>query len=165
MFKQGNYVREITDTGDGEVMIVTNVHDDEVTMTVQQGNNDYLDVRTDEYELVCDEPTTHEDNMPLVPNTPERSEVEIHDDIAKMFIQVANYMRQFTDDKITLQIVAETFSPTDELEVEFKAACRYEDNVVSDNLYRSAQVAVHRHTENKTLHTLKIPFQKKSEAA
>ena len=107
----------------------------------------------------------HEDNVPQVPNVPDRTYAEIHDDIAKMFIQVAQHMRQYTDDKITLTITAESFNTSDDMEVEFKASCRYEDSVVSDNLYRSAELSARRHSENKELNTLKIPYQRRDEAA
>lgn len=165
-FATDDLVRLITEGGDGIVVRVIVCGQDNMRVEFEDGTQ-VGSVNQDLYELViaAEDTTMHEDNMPQVPNVPDRTYAEIHDDIAKMFIQVAQHMRQYTDDKITLTITAESFNTSDDMEVEFKASCRYEDSVVSDNLYRSAELSVRRHSENKELNTLKIPYQRRDEAA
>lgn len=167
-FAPDDLVRLVTKDGTGVIVRVV-VCDDEygdMHIEYEDGTQAGL-VSVDEYELVksAENSTVHKGNKPLTSNEPHRTHADIHDDVSKMFVQVIQYIRGYTDDKITLSIEATVYNEHDDMEVGFCVACNYDDTITTDNLFRSAEIAASRHRQNKELKRLKIPFHKKDEAA
>ena len=92
-------------------------------------------------------------------NIPARTKEAIHDDIAKMFIQVAQYVTTNADESTEIRIRAD-YSSGDSMDIAFEVRVRYGDWVNSSDLFKSAEVAVKRHTEDKGLKALSIPVFK-----
>tara|TARA_R110000824_G_scaffold66018_4_gene171583 strand:+ start:114 stop:590 length:477 start_codon:yes stop_codon:yes gene_type:complete len=158
MFEVGNLVRLITEEGDSEIMRVLEDHDDGVTHCAIGNDDNEAWYDTTDLELVTNTQSIQE-SKPMESNTPERTQEEIHEDIAKMFIQCAQYMESCLDgDNITLRIEGETNRDT--MDISFIARVRYNDEVVSNNLFKSAQVAIARHTENDGLKPLQLSMHK-----
>jgi hypothetical protein len=165
LYKEGDIIRRITEDGDGEIVRVLEDQcayetDDEVQgLHVAVGNDDSDTwVDADDYELVTNNQPIQE-CKPMEPNVPERTNEDIHEDIAKMFVQCAQYMQSCLDgDNITLKIEGDTNG--DKMDVSFTARVRYGEDVISGNLFRSAEVAVERFTQDKGLKPLQIAMNK-----
>ena len=114
---------------------------------------------TNDLELVAESLQEHEDSDPMNLNAPARTQEAIHDDIAKMFIQVAQYVTTNADESTEIRIRAD-YSSGDSMDIAFEVRVRYGDWVNSSDLFKSAEVAVKRHTEDKGLKALSIPMFK-----
>ena len=97
-------------------------------------------------------------------NTPVATQEEVHSEVCKMFATLANYAdAHLNGKKVTLKIEAEYFSG-DDIDVSFIVRTGYDDEIVTDNMYRSMQVAIARHKENETLKPKSIPLFRKAVA-
>ena len=110
-------------------------------------------------QLVSEALEEHEDSDPMKPNTPTRTKEDIHDDIAKMFTQVAQYVTANVDESMEIRIRSE-YSSGESMDIAFEVRVRFGDWVNSSDLFKSAEVAVKRHTEDKGLKPLSIPMFK-----
>jgi hypothetical protein len=132
------------------------------TVHVAIGNDDSDDwFCADELTLVTDNQPIVE-TKPMGENVPTLTYEQINEEICKMFVQVANYMNATLDGaRISLSIEANDFSSdSPNIDVAFKAKVRYDDHVVSNDLNKSAKIAVQRHQEDEGLKPLSIPTYK-----
>jgi dynactin complex subunit len=157
MFKQGNLVRRITEDGSGEIVSVVCVEDNGVMQikSVHQSEDRIDMVDETDYELVTDN-IAELDKVKTESHKLSRTQEELHEDICKLFAQVIQFMEPELDgDRIALSINAEYYTGN-AVEVGFKVCIRYGEDVVTDNLFTSAQVAVNRYTQNKGLKPKRI---------
>jgi hypothetical protein len=168
MFKENDLVRLITESGGGEVMRVTDDSDTDDGTTCceiasEDKGNDILWHDTGDLELVTDELfTSDKECKPMETNTPTRTHEDIHEDISKMFIQLAQFAEERLDGQsIEIKIETEHYSGND-LDINFSARVGYGAWVTSTNLFKSAEIALTRHTEDKGLKPLSIPMYKEA---
>lgn len=91
-------------------------------------------------------------------NVPGRTQQDIHDDISKMFVQVIQWLRaNGCEEKIELHIQGDNYKDSS-LDISFKVELGYERSITSQNLFRSAKVALERLDENKILQPVTIPM-------
>lgn len=164
MFKENDLIRRITEDGSGEIVRVLEADypNEYGSIHIAVGNDDddtWVD--PEDYELVTDDQTVHEDNEPQVANIPTKTQEEIHEDISKMFVQATQFLEANLDDeRIELEIIGETNSKG--ISIAFKARVHYEPWVISSNLFRSAEVALARFKEDQGLKPLAIPMFKEA---
>ena len=166
MFKIGNIVRHNSDLdnllkvigtisgGSGKIreMITVEYEDG----TAESFPCEELELVTEAIDILADE------HKPQEANVSNRTYKEIHEDITKMYAQVTQWLRSNGHDKkIDLSIECEHYSKdSDELDVSFNCSLEYGATIRSDNLFRSADVALRRTKENELLKPLSIPFFK-----
>ena len=162
MFQAGNLVRLITEDGDGEVMRVLVNSEPDGTTYCSTGNDDgatYAD--THDLELVTDDQMTFGETQPPVPNVPTRTEEEIHEDIRKMFVQIAQWLQaQGIEEQINLSIDSDCCAGATGLDIKFAIRIGYNENVVTRNLFKSAQFAMERAIQDKAYAPISIPMYK-----
>ena len=96
----------------------------------------------------------------MVVNTPDSDDYTVQMDIAKLIVNVIDYLRkQGVDESVSVKVSAMNYSG-DESDIEFSVGIRYEDAVVSHDLMKSARVALERHNETKSLKPLRIGHYK-----
>ena len=124
MFNEGDLIRKITEDGDGDIIRVLETPDyDSESVYCATGNDDgdtYID--PGDYELVtsAQDVSAHLAEA-MEPNVPKRTMEEVHEDISKMFVQVAQYMGSKLDgDSILIKIEAE-YGSGDNFNVSFGA--------------------------------------------
>jgi Asp-tRNA(Asn)/Glu-tRNA(Gln) amidotransferase A subunit family amidase len=157
MFETGNLVRLITEDGSGEVMRVVEAEESLTYVEKDDGSNPTWHDNCD-IELVTDNQEIHEELKPMKDNVPGRTQQDIHDDISKMFVQVIQWLRaNGCEDKIELHIQGDNYKDSS-LDISFKVELGYERSITSQNLFRSAKVALERLDENKILQPVTIPM-------
>lgn len=101
---------------------------------------------------------------PIVPNTPDRTIEDIHDDIQKMFVQIVQYYeKQEVDKKLDLSINAEYYPGSNDITVKYTASIGYGKNIESRSLFKSVQIACERFREDEAIKPKEIPFYKHAE--
>lgn len=153
----GEYDRDYYD-----VMTVTNYEDGFYTLRSEKQGVDCT-FNDEELKLVrTADDIIREDMKQLEATKSTRTVDEVHQDISDMIAQVANYMIDNLDgESCRLSIEAE-FSTGTNVDVEFKARVRYGDDVVSDDLYKSARIALERHSQNETLKPRRITLYREA---
>lgn len=159
MFKKGQLVRLRSEDGNTPVMEV--LHDSlpitgTTEVTTEAGVTLY---DTNDLELVSNELKKHKKAKPMKLNKPERTKEDIHDDVSKMFIQIAQYVTSNTDKSVEIRIRAYYASGND-MDIDFEVRTDHGDWVNSSDLFKSAQIAVQRYTEDLGLKPLSIPMYK-----
>ena len=100
------------------------------------------------------------DSNTMTLNTPDSDNYTVQMDMAKLMVEVIDYLRkQGVDESITIKVSTVNYSG-DESDVEFSVNIRYEDAIVSHDLMRSAKIALERHNETKSLKPLRIGHYK-----
>ena len=118
----------------------------------------------DQLLLVKSADTPLEVSTPIVPNTPDRTIEDIHDDIQKMFVQIVQfYERQDVDKQLKLRITAEYYPGSSDVTVKYIACVGYNEDVESRNMFKSVQIACERFKENEAIKPKEIPFYKPAE--
>ena len=118
----------------------------------------------DELTLVKSADTPPEVPAPIVPNTPDRTIEDIHDDIQKMFVQIIQYYeKQEVDKKLDLRIEAEYFPGSSDVTVKYIACVGYGKDISSRSLFKSMQLACDRFREDEAIKPREIPFHKPAE--
>ena len=159
-FKVGDLVAL---TGQSEVMRVLEYgigfEAEPDTVHVALGNDDSSDwFRADELTLV-----SKEVDAVFVQDKPKakqdkRTNDELHQDVCKLLAQAAEYMTDRLDgDRVVLKVSMES-TGVGESKVEFTACIRYEHDVISDDLFKSARVACDRYLEDQTLAPRQITY-------
>lgn len=165
MFKEGNLIRPITRDGSGEIVLVLEYDEDSGTVHVAVGNDDgdsWEDA--DDYELVTDT-ATEQEVTPIIPFTPNRTSEEIHDDIQRMMVQLAQYYQAAElSEALTMTFEATVYGSDTDLTLKCKADLGYGTSVVTRDLNKSVKIAVDRMRENKALEPLEITFEGKQVA-
>jgi len=101
-----------------------------------------------------------EDSDTMAINKPDSDDYTVQMDIAKLIVNVIDYLRkQGVDESVSVKVSAMNYSG-DESDIEFSVGIRYEDAVVSHDLMKSARVALERHNETKSLKPLRIGHYK-----
>jgi len=158
LYKEGDLIRKITEDGTSEVVRVVEHINSSAGVMVESNNECYTDDPND-YELVTDDQLVQE-SVSTKPVTPDRTFEEIHEDICKMFIQIAAFTEDVRNGKrLTMTITAE-HTNEDAIDVNFTACVRYDENITTNNLFKSAEIAVARHTENEGHKPLRLAMRK-----
>jgi hypothetical protein len=169
MFKEGDIIRRITEDGSGSLLRVTEDETDNpsalnlgyVYVADEAGNN-VSSVDVNDYELVSALTQQSQETKPMKPNVSGKTIKKIHEDISKMYIQVAQYMESSLDGaSIELKIDAD-YSSGQDLDVRFSARVGYESWITSDDLFKSAEIAIHRYGEDKKLKPLRIAMYREA---
>ena len=159
LFKAGDLVRRITEDGTGEIVRVVDHKDARDSMIIVSDDNVEKYEDPNDYELITDDQLIQESVL-TKPVTTDRTFQEIHDDICKMFIQIAAFTEDVRNgDRLTLTIKAE-HTNEDAIDVNFSACVRYGEDIVTNNLFKSAEIAVARHTENEGHKPLRLSMRK-----
>jgi hypothetical protein len=163
MFRENDLVRLITEEGDGEICrVLEDVTSEYESVHIAIGNDDNDDwVDPSDYELVTDDQTVQQ-SVQQVPNLPDRTSDDIHMDVAKMFVQVAQYVEANVEDsdRGTEITINTDYYNGDNLSISYSVKIGYDDKVTSTDLFRSARIAVDRHNENESLKPLQLPMYK-----
>ena len=158
LFKEGDLIRKVTEDGTGEVVRVVEHINSSAVVMIESNDDRYTDDPND-YELITDDQLIQESVL-TKPVTTDRTFAEIHDDICKMFIQIAAFTEDVRNgDRLTLTIKAE-HTNEDAIDVNFSACVRYGEDIVTNNLFKSAEIAVARHTENEGHKPLRLSMRK-----
>ena len=158
LFKEGDLIRKVTEDGTGEVVRVVEHINSSAVVMIESNNECYTDDPND-YELITDDQLIQE-SVSTKPVTTDRTFQEIHDDICKMFIQIAAFTEDVRNgDRLTLTIKAE-HTNEDAIDVNFSACVRYGEDIVTNNLFKSAEIAVARHNENEGHKPLRLSMRK-----
>ena len=168
MFEQGNLVRKITDKGDAPMMsVIEDSNDDGTTFCrtlKDNGTNFDMWCSSDDLELVTDDQQTST-SVEQVPNISDRTHQDIHEDITKMFVQIAQYLDANVENMSNCNISINTrYYGNSEMDIEFDVSVNSNATVSSSNLFTSARVAMERHNENLGLKVLRIPMYKEKAA-
>jgi hypothetical protein len=166
MFKEGNLVRAITEEGDGEIMRVLEDSVDGATH-VAIGNDDgdtYFD--TNDLELV----TNDQQELKSTPQKANINSIEdgtLHDQFNKYLVSVITSLRKRGfEGRIELSVDVDHYSgESAEIFYTVELDNNYAGKVRSDNLGKSAHIALSRYEENERLQVNAIPFMVDDEAA
>tara|TARA_R110000751_G_scaffold125703_1_gene227478 strand:- start:10 stop:507 length:498 start_codon:yes stop_codon:yes gene_type:complete len=159
MFKEDNLVRLITEDGTSEVMRVINDSDEDggVTYVATNRDNGTDWITTSDLELVTDS-TLEQESVIKVPNINSIKGLELVDEFNKYIIGILTSLRNDGfDERITITIECEHYSG-ESAEVKYQVRLRHDDPITSDNLDKSAHIALSRRKENETLKVKAIPF-------
>ena len=165
MFKKGQLVRIKSEDGNTPVMQVVDgslpiTGTTEVTGVDTEGEKYSSSYDTNDLELVSNELKKHKKAKPMKLNKAyQRYTEDIHDDVSKMFIQIAQYVTSNTDKSVEIRINSYYASGSD-MDIDFEVRTDHGDWVNSSDLFKSAQIAVQRYTENLELKPLSIPMYK-----
>ena len=164
MFKKGQLVRIKSEDGNTPVMQVVDgslpiTGTTEVTGVDTEGEKYSSSYDTNDLELVSNELKKHKKAKPMKLNKPERTKEDIHDDVSKMFIQIAQYVTSNTDKSVEIRINSYYASGSD-MDIDFEVRTDHGDWVNSSDLFKSAQIAIQRYTEDLGLKPLSIPMYK-----
>lgn len=165
MFKENDLVRLITIGDEGDIMRVTLDSDADTGVTRCDPGEGFsnADFDTNDLELVTSNQSIQE-SKPMEPNTPTRTTESIHDDISTMFVQAAQFLENNLDgETVEMEITGCTNSDT--IDVSFKVRIRYGAWIESANIFRSAEIALERHKQDKILKPLTISLNREREAA
>ena len=165
MFKEGNLIRPITDDGSGEIVRVLEYDEDSSTVHVAIGN-DNSDSWEDaaDYELVADE-VEEKEATEVVQFVPSRTSEEIHDDVQRMMVQLAQYYQAADlSNSLTMTLEAQVHGSDRGLTLKCKATLGYGTEVTTRDLNKSVKIAVDRARENASLKPLEITFEGKATA-
>jgi hypothetical protein len=168
MFEQGNLVRKITDKGDAPMMSVIEDSSNDGTTFCRSLEDDGTNLETwyssDDLELVTDDQQTST-SVEQVPNISDRTHQDIHEDITKMFVQIAQYLEANVENMGNCNISINTrYYGESEMDIEFDVSVNSNATISSSNLFTSARVAMERHNENLGLKVLRIPMYKEKAA-
>ena len=147
----------VVQTGSSDVMRVLGadytVSDGTIHCAI--GNDDSYDYFPASYLSICPDVMFHDD--PLVPQLVQNTldDDAVHEEICVLFARCLDTMRKSgIDETIQLKVETEQYSSSTnngESEITFSVRIRYEDPIESDNLFKSARLAMVRHAENKEL--------------
>jgi|TARA_Y100000310_G_scaffold263231_2_gene273312 hypothetical protein len=104
---------------------------------------------------ICPDVMVHDD--PLIPQLVQNSldDDAIHEEVCVLFARCLDSMRRAgIDETIQLKVETEQYgssSNNGESDITFSVRIKYEDTIESDNLFKSARLAMIRHAENKEL--------------
>ena len=160
MFNVGDLVRLKTDEGSGLIAKVQEIDEDNyqsssVRIEFEDALTEWVD--PDDYEVIPSNQDVQE-HKPMAENVPQRTEQEIHDDISKMFVQVIQYIRASSGERIKININCDHHSSDTNVDIEFNVGIKYDTEITSTNLFTSARVALARNNENDDLKCLSIPL-------
>ena len=164
MFKEGNLVCLTTEDGSGEVMRVLEESDFDGTTHVAIGNDDddqYLD--TNDLELVA-QSVLEQPSIPQVMNVNKMSDLALCDEINKYIVAVISSLRNDGyDEKVKVEIDCHHYRG-ESAEINYRVTLAYNDPITTDNLGKSAHIALSRHFENEAMKVKAIPFYVDKEA-
>jgi len=167
-FTNGNIVRKklpndpnIKYVEDDELMCVE--HSDGIHTVCSAKGRPLCEYNTEDLELVS-ESIQEQEVTPIVPNVSDRTQEEIHDDIGKMFVQVAQYMENRLEGETIHIQVKSTYAKGKNLQVSFETFIGYADPIKTNNLFKSAEITLDRFAQNKVMQPLQLSMHKDADA-
>jgi hypothetical protein len=157
MFKEGNLVRLITEDGDGEVMRV--LEDSAYTTTFVAIGNENREERfdTEDLELVA-ESALEQESKAMVINVNTMKDLEVCDQLNRYIVAVITSLRDSSfDGRVNININCVHYSG-DDAQVSYEVYLDGEETIKTNNLGKSAHIALTRHKENAAMKIKAIPF-------
>lgn len=160
MFKGGDLIRLITEDGDGEVMRVLEDSNEDTGTTLVESNDGSTNcgaIDTLDLELVTSN-QAELDSSPQKRNINSIEDLSLTDEFNKYVVSVIQSARdKGCDDRINIAVRCEHYNG-ESAEINYGVCIKYGIEVVSDNLGKSAHIALQRWKEDEALKVKAIPF-------
>jgi hypothetical protein len=154
MFKEGDFVRRITDDGSGEVVVVA---EDELSganiihIIGVSGDGVRTWVDAKDFEMVSD-------YVKAQKIAPTKS-IVVHNDVQNMMLQLARYYQESgVKHPLIMELTARVYDNDTTLALECTAKLGYETEITTHDLNKSVEIAIQRAKENEALKPIEIPL-------